>query len=595
VETPNAAEIAKVSLIRLSSVTHAFDMNARFQWLTFARESGGLRITAPAGGTFAPPGHYMLFLVNQSGIPSVARIMKVSPTSEPGPGPNAPPTATFLAGCGGLNCTFADRSNDPDGNLAGWEWSFGDGTVSSDRDPHHAYQGPGTYTVRLTARDREDASASVTRQVTVPGSQTPLGLTLTTKTQTGKQIVVLTWTRAQGQSIYIYRDGLVLQSTPNDGKQSIGRNFTGPATYIFKVCEAGSTICSNAATATFAGGDPPTNALPNAGFTPICSGGSCHFSDGSNDPDGTITAWQWDFGDGATSTQRNPTHSYGGGGVRTVRLTVTDNSGGQGITTKQITVGDPPNHPPSASFTASCSALACEFTDGSSDSDGHVAEWHWQFGDGATSTEQNPSHSYGTDGIYTVTLTVTDDEGTPGVSSQQLTAGTPPNQNPAASFTSSCINLACSFTDGSSDQDGSVTSWAWEFGDGATADVRNPSHIYAGAGTYTVGLTVRDEDGGQASTTRQVQVTAQPQPPAIMLTVSGRTDATKHYITHVWSGATGASVDFYRNGKRINSTPNDGRHTTAHTFKGTATWRVKICLVGSTTACSPERSITLSN
>ena len=72
-------------------------------------------------------------------------------------------------------------------------------------------------------------------------------------------------------------------------------------------------------------------------------------------------------------------------------------------------------------------------------------------------------------------------------------------------------------------------------------------------------------------------------------------DAEKHYITHLWSGATGSSVDLYRNGKLINNTPNDGRHTTAHKYDGTATWRVKICQPGSTTLCSPERSITLSN
>jgi hypothetical protein len=76
---------------------------------------------------------------------------------------------------------------------------------------------------------------------------------------------------------------------------------------------------------------------------------------------------------------------------------------------------------------------------------------------------------------------------------------------------------------------------------------------------------------------------------------SGRVDAEKHYITHLWSGAAGSSVDLYRNGKLINSTPNDGRHTTAHRYDGTATWRVKICQAGSTAVCSPERSITLSN
>jgi len=678
IETPDPNDIAKVSLSRLGSVTHAFDMNGRFQWLTFTRESGGVRITAPPSGTQAPPGHYMIFLIGQNGVPSVGKIVKVGPTSEPTPGPNAPPAPSFLAGCGGQNCSFTDRSTDPDGNLAGWEWDFGDGQISTARDPHHAYQSAGTYTVRLTARDREDASASVTRQVTVPGPQYPLGLTLTTKTESGKQTSVLTWTRAQGQSVYIYRNGLVLQSTENDGKQSFSKNGTAPATFIFKACEAGSSICSNPATATFAGGDNPGNSTPNASYTPVCTANACSFSDGSVDTDGAVTSWLWSFGDGNTSTQRNPSHSYGSGGNYDVRLTVTDNLGGQGTTTKRITVGTPPNQTPSANFASSCTGLGCEFTDGSSDPDGHITAWQWAFGDGVTSSEQHASHSYATDGIYTVTLTVTDNEGVQGVVSRQITAGTPPNQQPTADFSFTCTGLGCSFTDGSGDPDGNVDSWAWDFGDGATSVSQNPSHTYASSGTYTVALAITDDDDAPATASKSVTVIAPPpnvNPTAgftfscaglacsftdgsidqdgtvtgwswnfgdgttstsrnpsktyataatrtvtltvtdnrggtgqhsaqvtvsnpatsITLTVTGRTDATKHYITHNWSGATGTNVDFWRNGVRINSTPNDGRHTSSHKFKGTATWRVKICQAGSSTVCSPERSITLSN
>ncbi len=85
-------------------------------------------------------------------------------------------------------------------------------------------------------------------------------------------------------------------------------------------------------------------------------------------------------------------------------------------------------------------------------------------------------------------------------------------------------------------------------------------------------------------------------PPAtsITLTISGTTDATRHLVTHLWSGATGTTVDLYRNGAFALNTPNDGRHTTVRLFKGTATWRVKVCLAGSS-VCSVERSITLSN
>jgi PKD repeat protein len=516
VETPDAADIAKVSLIRLGSVTHAFDMNQRLLWLAFTRQADALTLTAPASGSHAPPGHYMLFLVNQNGVPSVGKIVKVGAQSEPSPGPNSAPIASFLAGCGGLNCNFADKSTDPDGNLASWQWTFGDGATSAARDPSHAYQAGGTYIVRLTTRDTEGESATLTRQVTVPGPAYPLGLSLTTSSTSTQHKVVLTWTRAQGTSVYIYRNGLVLQSTPNDGQQTITRNATGAATYIFKVCEAATTICSNAATAQFGGGSPTENAPPNAAFTPTCDAGSCRFADGSTDTDGSVSSWRWEFGDGTSSTQRNPSHTFPSAGTYQVRLTVTDDRGAEGTATKDLSVEAP----------------------------------------------------------------------LPGS-----------NISPVAAFSSSCTNLSCSFTDQSTDQDGSVQQWSWSFGDGATSTVQHPSRTYSAAGSYTVTLTVTDDGGATSQHSASVSVTAPPPPPpsSITLTISGRTDVQKHYITHLWSGATGASVDLYRNGRLIQTTPNDGRHTTAHRFKGTATWRVKVCQVGSTTVCSPERSITLSN
>jgi serine protease len=208
---------------------------------------------------------------------------------------------------------------------------------------------------------------------------------------------------------------------------------------------------------------------------------------------------------------------------------------------------------------------------------------------------QSPSHTYAAEGSYTVSFTVTDDEGATGAVSRQVMVSLPgSNEDPVAGFISSCTNLACGFTDQSTDSDGNIVSWSWSFGDGGTSSAQNPSRTYSTAGSYTVTLTVTDDDGATHQHSAAVAVTAPP-PSSITLTISGRVDAERHYITHLWSGATGSSMNLYRNGKLINSTPNDGRHTTAHKYDGTATWRVKVCEVGSTTVCSPERSITLSN
>src|SRR3989449_960331 len=142
-----------------------------------------------------------------------------------------------------------------------------------------------------------------------------------------------------------------------------------------------------------------------------------------------------------------------------------------------------PNQAPTAAFTASCPALTCSFTDQSSDPDGSVTSWQWTFGDGTTgATAQNPSHTYSAGGSYTVTLTVTDNQGAPNSVTHSV-APSQPNQPPTAAFTASCPALTCSFTDQSSDPDGSVTSWQWTFGDGTSGSTtQNPSHTYSAGG-----------------------------------------------------------------------------------------------------------------
>src|SRR5439155_254766 len=143
------------------------------------------------------------------------------------------------------------------------------------------------------------------------------------------------------------------------------------------------------------------------------------------------------------------------------------------------------NQPPVAAFTSSCSSLTCAFTSTSSDPDGTIASYAWTFGDGASSTAQNPSHTYGAANTYTVTLTVTDNQGASSAVALTGTVATA-NQPPAAAFTSSCSSLSCAFTSNSSDPDGTIASYAWTFGDGASSTAQNPSHTYGAANTYTV-------------------------------------------------------------------------------------------------------------
>lgn len=173
-------------------------------------------------------------------------------------------------------------------------------------------------------------------------------------------------------------------------------------------------------------------------------------------------------------------------------------------------VPPPVNQDPTAAFTAVCANLACDFTDDSSDGDGSVIGWSWDFGDNSSGTAQNPSHTYAAAGTYTARLIVTDDDGATDSVTQAVTVSAPPvgNQNPTAAFNPNCTDLACTFTDQSTDSDGTISTWSWDFGDGNGSSVQSPSHSYAAAGTYSVSLTVTDDGGATDTATQQVALGA---------------------------------------------------------------------------------------
>ncbi|WP_226921605.1 PKD domain-containing protein [Georgenia subflava] len=295
---------------------------------------------------------------------------------------------------------------------------------------------------------------------------------------------------------------------------------------IYKTALSGARVAAHYAAAT--GAEPP-NAAPVAAFDVATDalGVSVDGSD-SSDADGTIASYAWTFGDGGTATGATASHTYAAPGTYDVTLTVTDNDGASRSLTKEVTVAAA-DAPPVAAFTTAVTGTTLAVDGRGSTDDGTIASYGWEFGDGGTATGATASHTYGSGGTFDVTLTVTDDNGQTDELTQQVTIAAA-NVAPTASFTTSPNGLTVGVDGtGSEDPDGTIASYAWTFGDGATATGATASHTYATAGTYDVTLTVTDDDGATKSLTQEVTVSAEATPLAL--------DAFTRSVSNGWGSA----------------------------------------------------------
>lgn len=208
----------------------------------------------------------------------------------------------------------------------------------------------------------------------------------------------------------------------------------------------------NAANAVAVTGNPPT-----ADFSYVTDDLVVTFTDQSDDTDGTVVSWNWSFGDGSSSTDQHPSHTYSDSGTYEVTLTVTDNDGASDTTSQSVTVIEPANVPPVASYSYSCNGLECNFDgSGSTDSDGFIASYQWDFGDGYSSYLQSPRHEYASAGTYAVTLTVTDDLGASDMMSQDVSVNNPDQINAPTNLTadSNGSTVTLNWDDTSGNEDG---------------------------------------------------------------------------------------------------------------------------------------------
>lgn len=225
----------------------------------------------------------------------------------------------------------------------------------------------------------------------------------------------------------------------------------------------------------------------------------------SHDEDGTIVTFLWDFGDGETSNEPAPRHDFAPGSY-VVTLTVTDDDGATGSVSHNLRVNERPVAMINAPATG---ARGSEITfDGrsSTDANGEIVSYTWDFGDGETGSGPVVSHVYSSLGTFTVTLTVEDDEGSTGQTTHDVEIA---NAAPEASIegpTSIKKNKDATFTATASDPDGSIVSYQWDLGDGTTGTGTSVTHRYKNEGTYTIRFTVTDNEGSTATAEHVVTV-----------------------------------------------------------------------------------------
>ncbi len=231
-------------------------------------------------------------------------------------------------------------------------------------------------------------------------------------------------------------------------------------------------------------------------------------------PNSTIDSVSWDFGDGATSTEDDPAHTFASPGVYDVVFTATDTDGNTAEFVVTIEVSGRVTVTASADNVRGPAPLAVGFTATATSPNGAVTLWSWAFGDGATATVQNPAHAYTAPGTYVASVQATDVTGQSALADVTITVLGLPSATAALATDTGDAPFNAAFTGAASSPNGPIVTWAWAFGDGNTSNEQSPTHTYTNPGPYTATLVATDTDGQTAIDSVNVTVNEPvPEPP----------------------------------------------------------------------------------
>lgn len=455
------------------------------------------------------------------------------------------PTAGFVYVKNGLQVNFTDAAQ---GSPASYAWDFGDSlgtdTVAS---PTYTYNAPGTYVVCQIVADSCGPDTSC--QTIIVSCPPPIpnfsfvgsGLNVTF---TDLTVGATSWT-------WTFGDGNV------DTVQNPVHGYSSQGTYT--VCLIAADVCG---ADTFCQSVNVICPLPTPNFNVTTNNFTAAFTDTSG---GSPISWAWDFGDGNFNNVQNPTHTYGNTGIFNVCLTISD-SCGTDTACKTVSITCPT---PIAGFGKTQNELQVTFTDTSQNG---PQNFTWDFGDGNSSAQQHPIHTYQSPGTYQVCLTVNSVCGSDQICQTIIVTCLPPS--PAFTFTTTgnMINVT--------DQSGkNPTSWNWTFGDGQNSNQQNPTHTYDSVGTYTLCLYASSQCG-MDSLCQQVVITCVP--PAANFT-SSVTDSIANFQNLASQNSLTWNWDFG------DSTFSSVQNPAPHTYKAPGTYTVCLYVTntcGNDTFCN---------